>query len=142
MSDSEQAHLKVIGRCIKRRQKLRPADVVDHIRVDNPAWADAIQTRMKAAGYGSQPQQAEAKKSRLATRRVSFPIREFWAIVADELAAAQGITPQAFMAAILSAGLYEAFLEVEAQRRALERAARPPPPPVTYPDDIDDQIPF
>ncbi len=143
MSD-QQAHRRVIDRCMKRRQSRRPADVVDRIRVIDPAWADAVQARMEAAGYDPRPRHAGEPATPKPQRSVSVPVAEFWTVMAAELATAQGITTEQFMADILQEGLFEAFLEMRAQRAALVRqareAARPAPPPRD--GDSDDDVPF
>ena len=118
--------MRDIDRCIKRRRSRRPADVVDRICVTDPAWADAVQARMEAAGYSPKPRPTGEPATPRPARDVNLPVSEFWAVMAGDLAAAQGITPQQFMAAILQEGLFEAFLELKAQRNALTRPAKAP----------------
>lgn len=60
-SPEYKAHMKVIDHCIRRRQPRRPAEVVEHIRIDDPAWADEVLSRMKAAGYDPRPRPAREK---------------------------------------------------------------------------------
>ena len=64
-----------------------------------------------------------------------MPVINWQAVKVDELAAQQGIAPEKFMSAILSEGLYEAYLEFYAQQREAIRAARLPAA------DLDDDIP-
>jgi hypothetical protein len=118
---NDDPHMRVIDRCIKRRRSRRPADVVDHIRIPDAAWADAVMQRMKAAGYDPAPKPADEPRSPKPMREVSLSVTEFWLVMAGELAAAQGITAEAFMAEILQEGLFEAFLEMQAQGRERQK---------------------
>jgi hypothetical protein len=123
-SPEHKAHMKIIDRAIKRRRSGRPADVVDRIRVIDVAKADALRDRMRAAGVLGRP----ARERPLTDddfRQVTLPVIHWQAIMVDELAAQQGITPEKFMSAILQEGLYEAFLEFNAQRQEAIRRSRP-----------------
>ena len=115
------AHMRVIDRCIKRRQSRRPADVVDRISVPGVAWADAVIGRMKAAGYDPRPKRPGEPSAPKPMRKVSLSIIESWHVMAEALAAEQGISAEQFMAAILQEGLFEAFLEMQAQRRERQK---------------------
>jgi hypothetical protein len=113
----DEARMRVIDRCIRRRRSRRPADVVDRISVPAAAWADAVIERMKAAGYDPRPKRPGEPSAPKPMREVSLTVAEFWHVMAEALAAEQGISPEQFMAAILQEGLFEAFLEMQAQRR-------------------------
>jgi hypothetical protein len=119
----DKARMRVIDRCIKRRRSRRPADVVDRISVPGIAWADAVIGRMKAAGYDPRPKHPGEPRAPKPMREVSLSVTEFWHVMADALAAEQGISAEQFMAAILQEGLFEAFLEMQAQRRNRESEA-------------------
>lgn len=146
------AHMKIIDRAIRRRRGRRPAHVVDRIRVDDLAKADALRERIQAAGLTGMPRERPLTDDDF--RRVTLPVINWQAVMVDELAAQQGITPEKFMSGILSEGLYEAYLEFNAQRQEVIRAARraAAPPPVMTADemppgavgqgDLDDDIPF
>jgi hypothetical protein len=126
------AHMKIIDRAIKRRLSRRPANVVDHIRVRDVVKADALLGRMGAAGLTGNPRHHFLTDDNF--REIPLPVVRWQAVMAEELAAQQGITPEKFMGDILSEGLYEAFLEFNAQRREVIRIQR-----LTG---MDDDIPF
>lgn len=109
MADKDR-HRKVIDRVMKRRSSRRPADVVDRIRVADHAEAEALLARMRAEG--------QSRRGATAT------VPGFLAAMAEGLAQQQGITPEAFYSAILSEGLYEAYMEFEAQKREVAAALR------------------
>jgi hypothetical protein len=147
--------MKIIDRAIRRRRSRRPAHVVDRIRVNSPAEADALRERLTAAGLSMTPTDNPRPRTDADFRQVTLAVVNWQAVMVDELAARQGIAPERFMSAILSEGLYEAYIEVMAQRndliRAAKRAAAPRPAPVEADDmppgavgqgDLDDDIPF
>ena len=150
-SPEHKAHMKIIERCMKRRHSRRPANVVDRIRADDPAFAAALLERMQKAGFdrSARPRPPPTEKD---YRNVTLPVVEWWAVRVDEFAAQQGITPEKFMSAILSEGLYEVYLEFMAQRNDAARiAARKHPTSRRLSreafaraggGDLDDDIPF
>jgi len=159
-SPEHKAHMKIIDRCIKRRHSRHPANVVDRIRVTDLAMADALRERMQAAGLDTKPRTKPRPRTDDDYRPVTLPVVKWWAVMVDEFAAQQGITPEQFMQPILSEGLYEVYLELMAQRNDHLRAAagKPPvdrrirrrrandqPAPPSGPrsaNDLDDDIPF
>ena len=141
-SPEHKAHMKIIDRAIKRRHRLRPANEVDRIRVTDLAAADALHERIRAAGLTGKKRERPLTDDDF--RRVTLPVIHWQAVMVDELAAQQGITPEKFMSAILSEGLYEAYLEFHAQRQEAIRAARrlPAAPRVIGRGGMDDDISF
>jgi hypothetical protein len=160
-SPEHKAHMKIIDRGIKRRRSRRPAHVVDRIRVTDTAMADALRERMQAAGLDTRPRTEPRPLTDKHFRHVTLPVVKWWAVMVDEFAAQQGITPEKFMADILTEGLYEVYLEFMAQKNEAIRAARlaaaPEPKAGRTPrrpvrrslgegrrpvNDLDDDIPF
>jgi len=131
-SPEHKAHMKIIDRAIKRRRSRRPARVVDLIRVIDTARANALLERMRAAGLTGRGPDHLLKDDNF--REISLPVVRWQAVMVEELAARQGITPEKFMGDILSEGLYEAFLEFNNQRRELIR--------IQSLTGMDDDIPF
>jgi hypothetical protein len=103
---------------------------------------------MKEAGFHFWSKVEEGTKLKPAKmRKASVRVPVYYLLMAEELARWQGITAEEFMSAILTEGLYEAFLEVNAQKNqaARERRGSASGPPsghgMVSPDD-DDKIPF
>lgn len=119
---------------------------------------------MQAAGLDTRPRTEPRPLTDKHFRHVTLPVVEWWAVLVDELAAQQGITPEKFMADILTEGLYEVYLEFMAQTNEAIRAAglaAPPQPAIPKEggqprrpvrrslggnrrpvNDLDDDIPF
>ena len=125
--------MKIIDRCMKRRRSRRPAHVVDRIRADDPAKSAALLERMRAAGLDTS-RRVRPPTTENDYRQVSLQVVKWWAVMVDEFAAQQGISPEKFMGDILTEGLYEVYLEFMAQKNAAARAAAPKA--------LDDDIPF
>ena len=121
MTDKDR-HRKVIDRVVKRRGSRRPADVVDRIRVADHAEAEALLARMKAEGYSKTPPLPGETRPPVAKRCVTATVPGFFVVMAEGLAERQGISPEEFYSAILTEGLYEAYMEFEAQKRELATA--------------------
>jgi hypothetical protein len=85
--------------------------------------ADALRERMQAAGLNLTGRERSRPLTDDDFRQVTLPMVNWWAVMVDEFAAQQGITPEKFMGDILTEGLYEVYLEFMAQRNDAVRAA-------------------
>jgi hypothetical protein len=78
---------------------------------------------MEKTGFNQKGLALGAKAKTPRTSRVSISITKYFAVMAADLAAARNIDAAQFTASILNEGLYEAFLEMEAQKNALLRSS-------------------
>jgi hypothetical protein len=62
------------------------------------------------------------------SRSLTLDVPEYFVAVVDDPAGRQGITPEKFMNAILTEGLFEANLELRAQMNDAARAKKQTPP--------------
>lgn len=109
---------KNMQRNMRRRQRLRPAEVVDNIKADDGPDTLALFARMKEAGFHYWSRTPGLKYKPSKRRKVSTRIPVYYVILAEELARRQGMSAEDFMSQILAEGLLEAFMEVDAQKRA------------------------
>ena len=106
----------VLKRVKRRRRKgRRPAVVVDHIKADDGPEFQTLLKRITELGFG----QASFK-----SRSITLDVPEYFVAMVDDLACRQGITPEKFMNAILTEGLFEAYLELRAQMIEAARAKK------------------
>jgi hypothetical protein len=120
---------------MKRRESSRPAQVVEQIRADDGPDTRALLERMKEAGFHFWSKVEEGTKLKPGKmRKASVRVPVYYLLMAEELARWQGITAEQFMSAILTEGLYEAFLEVNVQKNhaARERRGRESGPPLGH----------
>ena len=122
----------VLKRLMRRRRGRRPTAVVDHIKADDGPEFQTLVKRIAELGFG----QASFTK-----RSVTLDVSEYFVVMVDDLAGRQRITSEKFMSAILSEGLFEAYLELRAQMNDAAHRNKATPPAGNKQDGQDD-VPF
>ena len=110
----------VLRRVMRRRHKgRRPAAVVDPIKADDGPEFEALVKHIAELGFGL---------ASFTSRCLTLDVPEYFVAIVDDPAGRQGITPEKFMNAILTEGLFEANLELRAQMNDAGRAKKRTPP--------------
>ena len=110
----------VLRRLMRRRSKgRRPAAVVDPIKADDGPEFEALVKYIAELGFGL---------ASFTSRSLTLDVPEYFVAIVDDPAGRQGITPEKFMNAILTEGLFEANLELRAQMNDAGRAKKRTPP--------------
>ncbi len=110
----------VLRRVMRRRRKGRaPAAVVDHIKADDGPEFQALVKHIAELGFG---------QASFTSCSSTLDVPEHFVAMVDDLAGRQGLTPEKFMNAILTEGLFEAYLELRGQMNDAARAKKQTPP--------------
>jgi hypothetical protein len=108
----------VLRRVMRRRHKgRRPEAVVDPINADDGPEFEVLVKHIAELGFGL---------ATFTSRSLTLDAEYFVALV-DDPAGLQGSTPEKFMNAILTEGLFEANLELRAQMNDAGRAKKRTP---------------
>jgi len=106
----------VLRRVMRRRHKgRRPAAVVDPIKADDGPEFEALVKHIAELGF---------ELASFTSRSLTLDVPEYFVAIVDDPAGRQGITPEKFMNAILTEGLFEANLELRAQMNDAGRAKK------------------
>ena len=108
--------LRRVMRC--RRKGQRPAAVVDHIKADDGPEFEALVKHIAKLGFG---------QASFTRRSLTLDVPEYFVAIVDDPAGRQGITPEKFMNAILTEGLFE-LSQLRAQMNDAARAKKQTPP--------------
>ena len=88
----------VLRRVMRRRRKgRRPAAVVDPIKADDGPEFEALVKHIAELGFG---------QASFTRRSLTLDVPEYFVAIVDNPAGRQGITPEKFMNAILTEGLF------------------------------------
>ena len=93
--------------------------MVDHIKADDGPEFEALVKHIAELGFG---------QASFTSRSLTLDVPEYFVAIGDDPAGRQGITPENFMNAILTEGLFEAYLELRAQMNDAARAKKQTPP--------------